>query len=184
MGLLKLTLLYREKRIQVKRKPPGMLGALLMGLAFALGWTPCIGPFLGAALTLAAEKETVTQGMILLLMFSLGLGIPFLLTSLAIDLFFRLFHRIKHYFHAIEVIGGALLMAIGILLFTGGFSRLAALAAGLPEIGLGPNGESLTLLSAFLAGLLAFLSPCVLPLIPGYISYVSGVSVHDSNDSH
>jgi len=179
MGVFQIPWLYREKRFQLANKPPGILGAFLMGLAFAFGWTPCIGPFLGAVLTLAAEKDTVLKGMLLLFVFSLGLGIPFLLTSLALQAFFVFFAKMKHYFHVVEIVGGGLLVAIGILLLTGGFTRLAMLASGL-EFGLnGPNGESLSLISAFFAGIIAFLSPCVLPLIPGYISYMSGISVQD-----
>lgn len=178
-GVVRIPLLYREKRVQIARKPPGILGALLLGFAFAIGWTPCIGPFLGATLTLAAEKETVRSGMLLLFAFSMGLGIPFLLVALALNTFFKAFERIKKHFHAIEIIGGSLLILIGILLITGSFTRLARLASGLPEIGLGPSGENLSLVSAFVAGLLAFLSPCVLPLIPGYISYVSGSTLQD-----
>lgn len=179
MGIFRIPWLYQEKRFQMTRKPPGMLGAFVMGLAFAFGWTPCIGPFLGATLALAAQKQTVTSGMILLFVFSLGLGIPFLLTSLAIKIFFSVFQRIKRYFHAIEIIGGILLAAMGILLLTGSFTRLNYLAVNLPELSLGPSGQNLSMLSAFAAGILAFLSPCVLPLIPGYISYVSGVSLED-----
>jgi len=180
IGIFRIPLLYREKRLQIAQKPPGIPGAILVGFAFAIGWTPCIGPFLGAAFALAAQKSTVASGMLLLFAFSIGLGIPFLLTALAIDAFFSAFGRIKRYFHAVEITGGALLVGIGLLLLTGSFTRLARLAAGLPEFGgLGPSADNLTLLSAFAAGLLAFLSPCVLPLIPGYISYVSGTSIRD-----
>lgn len=179
-GIKFLNFLYQEKRVQVTHKPPGLLGAFLMGLAFAVGWTPCIGPFLGAALTLAAEKNTVIQGMILLFTFSLGLGIPFLITSLAIGLFFTVFSKIKHYFHWIELLGGGLLIIIGIMLVSGEFTKLAALAGQFSNYGsLGPNGNNLSLITAFLAGTIAFFSPCVLPLIPGYISYISGVSVQE-----
>lgn len=178
-GVLKIPFLYQEKRMQIARKPPGFFGAFVIGFAFALGWTPCIGPFLGTTLALAAERQTVLSGMLLLFTFSLGLGIPFLLTSLALDAFFSLFGRIKKYFHTIEIVGGGLLVAIGALLVSGSFTRLASLASALPEIGLGPSGESLTFLSALAAGGLAFLSPCVLPLIPGYIAYVSGTSLQE-----
>lgn len=183
-GIFRIPFLYKEKRMQITKKPPGMLGAMVIGFAFALGWTPCIGPFLGATLALAAQKETVFSGMLLLFAFSIGLGIPFLLTSLAINAFLSAFQKIKKYFHWIEITGGALLVAIGILLLTGSFTRLASLAAGLPEFGLGPSGQNLSLISAFAAGVLAFLSPCVLPLIPGYISYVSGASLQELQQSN
>lgn len=130
-------------------------------------------------MALAAQKETVISGTLLLFVFSIGLGVPFLLAAAAIQMFFSVFSRIKKYFHWIEVMGGTLLTAMGILLLIGGFSRLASFAAGLPEFGLGPSGENLSIFSAFLAGLLAFLSPCVLPLIPGYIAYISGTRLED-----
>lgn len=179
MGILKLGFLYREKRFAVAPRRPGIVGAFLMGLAFAFGWTPCIGPFLGAVLALAAEKNTVGQGMFLLFAFSLGLGIPFLVTSLALGAFFSFFKKMKRHFHMVEIGGGALLVIIGILLLTGSFTRIAILAQGITPGFTGPDGNSLTLASAFAAGVIAFLSPCVLPLIPGYISYMSGVSVTD-----
>lgn len=178
-GILRIPFLYQEKRIQISQKPPGLAGAFILGLAFAFGWTPCIGPFLGAVLALAADKATVGSGILLLLAFSLGLGIPFLLAAAAIDYFFSAFQKIKHYFHWIEVIGGILLVVIGIFLITGSFTRLAGLASALPEIATGPSGDNLSILSAFIAGFLAFLSPCVLPLIPGYLSYMSGLTMQE-----
>ena len=88
MGLLKINALYRQAQIDVKRKPAGPLGAFVVGLAFAFGWTPCIGPILGSILALAAQEGTVTHGASLLAVYSLGLGVPFLATSLAVDRFF------------------------------------------------------------------------------------------------
>lgn len=125
MGLLKIGWLYREKRVQTSRKPAGPMGAMLVGLAFAFGWTPCIGPILSAILIVAAEQETIGQGVRLLAAYSLGLGIPFIVTSLAINQFFAAFGRIRRHYQAIEVASGGLLVAIGALLFTNRFTIIA-----------------------------------------------------------
>ncbi len=119
MGAFRLRFLEMEKRAHAQRKPAGPVGALLVGIAFAFGWTPCIGPILAGILALAALEQTVMKGVALLAIYSLGLGIPFLLTSLAIDRFFSVSARIRKHYHAIEVTSGALLVMIGVLIFTG-----------------------------------------------------------------
>jgi cytochrome c-type biogenesis protein len=118
LGLTPIALLNRQKRIELA-KPVGLWGAYAMGLAFAFGWTPCIGPILAAILAVAASEQTVAKGAGLLAVYSLGLGIPFLLTSLAIDRFFAAAKRIRQHYHAIELTSGALLIAIGVLILTG-----------------------------------------------------------------
>jgi cytochrome c-type biogenesis protein len=125
MGVLRIGWLYSEKRVQMGRKPAGPLGALLVGIAFAFGWTPCIGPILAGILTIAAGQETIAQGVQLLAVYSAGLGIPFLLTSLAINRFFAAFARIRRHYHLIEFVSGALLVAIGVLIFTDRFTIIA-----------------------------------------------------------
>ncbi len=120
-------ILYEQKTTEVKKKPPGPIGAFLVGLAFALGWTPCIGPILGAILLVASQQETVNQGMILLFAFSMGLGIPFVLTAAAINLFFKFFGVVRKYFLVIEIVGGILLILIGILLMTGNFEKISSI---------------------------------------------------------
>src|SRR4051794_29519866 len=112
MGLLRIGWLYSEKRVQVARKPAGPIGAVLVGVAFAFGWTPCIGPILAGILAIAAAQETVGQGVELLAVYSAGLGIPFLITGLAIDQFFTAFAKIRRYYRAIEFVSGGLLVAI------------------------------------------------------------------------
>jgi cytochrome c-type biogenesis protein len=119
MGVFRLAFLETEKRVHSQRKPAGPLGAMLVGIAFAFGWTPCIGPILGGILAIAGSKSTVSEGITLLAVYSLGLGIPFLLTSLAINQFFSAAKRIRKHYHAIEVASGALLIAIGLLIVTG-----------------------------------------------------------------
>ena len=119
MGVFRLAFLDTEKRVHQQRKPAGPLGAMLVGIAFAFGWTPCIGPILGGILAIAGSKNTVGEGVTLLAVYSLGLGIPFLITSLAINQFFGAAKRIRKYYHAIELTSGALLIAIGVLILTG-----------------------------------------------------------------
>ncbi len=119
MGVFKLAFLETEKRVHTQRKPAGPLGAMLVGIAFAFGWTPCIGPILGGILAIAGSRNTVGEGITLLAVYSLGLGIPFLLTSLAINQFFGAAKRIRRHYHAIELASGALLVAIGLLIVTG-----------------------------------------------------------------
>jgi cytochrome c-type biogenesis protein len=125
MGLLRIEWLYSEKRVQMNRKPRGVVGAFLVGLAFAFGWTPCIGPILAGILAIAGAQETVGQGVRLLAVYSLGLGIPFLLTAVAINQFFSAFAKIRKHYHAIEVTSGLLLCVIGVLIFTDKFTIIA-----------------------------------------------------------
>lgn len=118
MGVFRLAFLDNEKRAQTQRKPAGPVGAFLVGLAFAFGWTPCIGPILAGILVVAGSRETVAEGVVLLAVYSLGLGVPFLLTSVAIDRFFSIAAAIRRHYHAIEMTSGGLLVAIGVLIFT------------------------------------------------------------------
>jgi cytochrome c-type biogenesis protein len=118
LGVTRIALMFREKRMEVP-KPVGLWGAYVMGLAFAFGWTPCIGPILAVILAIAASEATVAKGAGLLAVYSLGLGIPFLLTSLAINQFFGAAKKIRRYYHAIELVSGALLIVIGLLIITG-----------------------------------------------------------------
>jgi cytochrome c-type biogenesis protein len=119
MGVFRLAFLETEKRVHSQRKPAGPLGAMLVGVAFAFGWTPCIGPILGGILAIAGSKNSVAEGVTLLAVYSLGLGIPFLITSLAINQFFGAAKRIRRYYHAIELASGALLIVIGVLIISG-----------------------------------------------------------------
>ena len=108
-----------ESRKLARESRAGPLGALLVGVAFAFGWTPCIGPILAGILAVAASRETVGEGVLLLAIYSLGLGVPFLLTSMAINRFFSVTAQIRRHYHAIELVSGGLLVAIGVLIFTG-----------------------------------------------------------------
>ena len=125
MGVLRIEWLYQEKRVQTTKQPVGLLGAALVGTAFAFGWTPCLGPILAGILAVAATGDTVGDGVRLLTAYSLGLGVPFLATALAIDRFFAAFAKIRRHYHKIELASGALLVAIGVLIFTNRFTIIA-----------------------------------------------------------
>lgn len=113
-GSVKLSFLDREKRIQLKAKPVSWLGSFVVGMAFGLGWTPCLGPILGGILVLAATRETMLAGVLLLSAYSLGLAVPLLLVSVGIKQALNLFGRAKRHFKLIKAASGILLVAIGI----------------------------------------------------------------------
>jgi cytochrome c-type biogenesis protein len=121
LGVFRLAFLYREARLTVA-KPPGLAGAYVMGLAFAFGWTPCIGPVLGSVMAVAGAQSTVGQGMSLLAVYSAGLGIPFLLAALFMGSFTRVLTRFKSQMGLIEKAMGGLLVVTGIAFLTGGIS--------------------------------------------------------------
>jgi cytochrome c-type biogenesis protein len=123
IGLLRIGWFSKEARFDTG-KPVSLLGAFVVGLAFAFGWTPCIGPILGSILALAAENGTVERGAILLGVYSLGLGLPFLGASLAVNRFFAAFARIRRHYRAIETVAGSLMIIVGVLIFTDRFSIL------------------------------------------------------------
>lgn len=124
LGVFRIRLLDREKRYHQKEKPIGLLGSFGVGVAFALGWTPCIGPILAAVLFYASTRETVGQGIWLLTVYSAGLGIPFLLAAIGIDRFVRFSQTFRRHFRAVEVFSGLLLIALGILILTDDISRI------------------------------------------------------------
>ncbi len=124
-GLLRINWLLSEKRASLTSRPLGLLGAYVVGLAFAFGWTPCIGPILGAILLYASQQETVSQGVVLLAAYSAGLGIPFLLSALAVNWFFKASSRLRRSMRVVEVASGVLLVGIGLLLVTGRLTVLA-----------------------------------------------------------
>ena len=125
MGVLRIEWLYQEKRVQTTKRPVGFVGAVLVGSAFAFGWTPCLGPILAGILAVAATQDTIGHGIRLLAAYSIGLGVPFLATALAINRFFAVFAKIRRHYHAIEVVSGGLLVAIGLLIFTNKFTVIA-----------------------------------------------------------
>jgi len=133
MGIWKIGLLYREKRFLHRSPPQGAVGAFITGVAFAFAWTPCVGPILGAILTFAATQETVSRGVLLLSVYSLGLGVPFLLAALGIQSFLTLFKRIKGSLRTIEVAAGLLIVVMGALMLTNNLTWISGQLAFLNQ---------------------------------------------------
>jgi cytochrome c-type biogenesis protein len=134
LGVLRPALLMRERKVQLARKPLGYLGSAFVGITFGAAWTPCIGPILGAILTLAAAQASVGHGAALLTAYSAGLALPFVVTALALDRFLAWFQRFRPYLVWVERIAGGLLILLGLLLVTDRFTLLASWLQGLtPE---------------------------------------------------
>ncbi len=125
LGVFRIGLLYREARIDVQKKPAGLLGAYVMGLAFAFGWTPCVGPVLAAILFVAGTEDTAFRGAGLLALYSLGIGIPFIVAGLFASRFIGWATRFKKHMHTVERVMGGLLVVTGVLFITGQMSRIA-----------------------------------------------------------
>ena len=126
IGLFKFGFMLPAKQIDLPAEKLGLFKAPLLGAAFAFGWTPCVGPILAAILTYAATMDTVGKGVMLLIVYSAGLGIPFLLTTVAMKGFFKLFSKIKKYMNFIQKISGAILVLLGILMITGKLTLITA----------------------------------------------------------
>jgi len=123
-GVLKVGLFGRTQQLQIHNKPAGYVGSFAVGLTFAIGWTPCVGPILGSILTLASNDKTVRQGISLLLAYSAGLGVPFLLSSVALGAFLRFFKRYRPFIPTVERVAGVLLVAVGVLVVTNYYTVL------------------------------------------------------------
>lgn len=124
-GIFKIKALYTDARLHSVKGGSTPWGAFVIGFAFAFGWTPCVGPILAVILTFAAAQESVLKGIILLAVYSLGLAVPFLLTSLGIERFLKFYSRFRSHMHALEVASGVLLIALGGLLVFGRFTLLS-----------------------------------------------------------
>ena len=134
LGLVRIGALDQERRLQFQHKPVGYLGSALVGMAFGAGWTPCIGPVLGAILSLAATSDSVSRGMLLLGVYSAGLAVPFLLAAVAVESFLGWFQRFRQYLPWVMRVSGILLVVVGLLMVTGQFTRMAGWLQGLtPE---------------------------------------------------
>jgi cytochrome c-type biogenesis protein len=126
MGLFRIGILDRERRLHLENKPVGFLGSSLVGMTFAAGWTPCLGPILAAILGLAGSTGDLDRGLLLLSAYSVGLAVPFLLAALAVDRFRDWFTRFRPWMIWVQRLSGLVLILVGALLVTGEFSRLAA----------------------------------------------------------
>ncbi len=123
-GVFSFSFLQREKKFHLHSKPIGYAGSFLVGVTFAAGWTPCVGPILSSILLYASTAEDMRSGVFLLLSYSLGLGLPFLVCSLALNSFLAVFQKARRYINLFTKIGGALLILVGILLLTNSFAVL------------------------------------------------------------
>jgi len=117
-GILNVKWLNMEKRLKVKRFSPGLFSSFFIGVAFGFGWTPCIGPILAGILAIASTQETLLKGMLLLAVYSLGLGIPFVITGFAIGIFMRFFEKYRKFIRWGEFAAGILLICLGVMIFT------------------------------------------------------------------
>lgn len=182
LRLLPIPFLQRDFRAHMSNKPSGYAGSTLVGLAFGAGWSPCIGPILAGIITIASAQGSALQGGILLGVYSLGFAIPFLIAAQILPSV----RRFNKYVGIIEKTGGVLLIIVGVLLLTNAINTFAPYLANLGSLesilGEGvflANGEAIpaTLYPlALAAGTLSFLSPCVLPILPGFMAYLTGVN--------
>jgi len=123
--IIHIPFLNNDTRFQLQNYRPGLIGSYIIGLSFAFGWTPCIGPILGSVLSIAASSETVTTGIILLMIYSAGLGIPFLLAAYGIGGFLKFLSKIRKYIRTIEIFTGLLLILFGFLILTNRIQEIA-----------------------------------------------------------
>lgn len=127
MGVLKIGFLNKTKKAEVEVKSTGFGGSVLFGIVFSIGWTPCVGAFLGSALMLASQQGTALQGIFMLVLYSVGLGIPFVLSAVLIDRLKSIFDAIKRNYRTINIVSGGLLVVIGIMMMTGLFAYVVRL---------------------------------------------------------
>lgn len=175
LDLIRIPWFYADTRAQYTGQRGTFGGSALMGIFFAAGWSPCIGATLGAILTMGLSQQTVGQAMWLASGYSLGLGIPFLAMALGLERALGWIKRIRPYQNYFKIASGLFIIAIGILLLTNTMTLIAiwAFQNGL-FIDFSTYTGALSYLTAIIAGLLSFLSPCVLPLVPAYLGYLSG----------
>lgn len=175
LDLIRVPWFYTDTRARYTGQRGTYGGSAVMGIFFAAGWSPCIGATLGAILTMGLSHETVGQAMWLASGYSLGLGIPFLALALMLDRATGLIKQMRRYQRTIQIVSGLFIIAIGLLLLTNTMTRIAiwAFQNGL-FIDFSTYTGAPSFLTAGIAGLLSFLSPCVLPLVPAYLGYLSG----------
>ncbi len=180
LRVIKIPFLYYDTRRQFAGRPElGFLSSFAMGMFFAAGWTPCIGLILGSILQLGFQGQTGSS-LLLAAGYALGLGVPFLIMGLLIDRLGRFLHKLTRYLRVIEIFTGVFLLGLGVLLISGELTSLIARLSGTFttfDEGLAAGVGTPTFFIAVLGGLLSFLSPCVLPLVPAYIGYLSGHAV-------
>jgi cytochrome c-type biogenesis protein len=182
LRLIPLPFLQRDLRAHLSHKPTGYAGSVLVGLAFGAGWTPCIGPILASIITVASARGSATQGAMLLTIYALGFAIPFVLAAQMLPAIGKL----SRYTGIIEKMSGGLLLLVGLVLLTGVLGRFSPYLASLGSFESLLGGSVLVLPGdsvpfslyplALLAGALSFMSPCVLPILPSFLAYLTGVN--------
>jgi cytochrome c-type biogenesis protein len=185
MRVINIPALYSDTRKGLGGVSKGVssVQSYLTGLSFAAGWSPCIGPFLGAILSLGATEELPTR-IGLLIAYTLGLGVPFLLVAALTDRMLPVLNKMKRHMRKIEIVSGLLLVGIGIAMLLGQISALSQQFSGVEGLeSLLPDTLQLSIPVAALAGLLSFVSPCVLPLVPAYIGYLGGYAINSAAKS-
>ena len=176
LELVRIPWFYADTRTQYTGQRGTYGGSALMGIFFAAGWSPCIGATLGAILTMGLSQQTVGQAMWLASGYSLGLGLPFLVMALGLERATGWVKGMRKYRQTIKIASGVFMIVIGLMLFTNTMTLIAiwALKNGFYVEKFARFAAAPTYLTAIVAGLLSFLSPCVLPLIPAYLGYLSG----------
>jgi cytochrome c-type biogenesis protein len=176
LEVIRIPWFYADTRAEYSGQRGTYGGSALMGVFFAAGWSPCIGATLGAILTMGLSQQTVGQAMWLASGYSLGLGIPFLIMALGLERATGWIKRMRKYRRTLQIVSGVFIITIGILLFTNTMSLIAiwAFKNGFYVEKFALFAAAPTYFTAILAGLLSFLSPCVLPLVPAYLGYLSG----------
>ena len=186
LRVLRIPWLYYDTRPEwAANRRGGWLASGLMGVFFAAGWTPCVGATLGAILTLGFTQQAAGQAMVLSSGYALGLGLPFLAIGLGMERAADLVRRFRKYVRKVEIASGLFLIIIGLMMVSG---RITLIAIWAQRNGLFldvPLGGAVvpTYLIALVAGLLSFLSPCVLPLVPAYVGYLSGHAIGSASRS-
>ena len=164
--------LNKEHKLKVKKFRISYVTSFIFGVAFAIGWTPCVGFILGGIYTLAATAPGT--GFALLFSYSLGLGIPFLLAGAFLSRFSGFLEKSQRFLKYFNIVGGIFLIAIGILVVTNYIGIISTFFLT-TEGSIGPTGQ-INFFIAFFAGLLTFFSPCILPLVPAFFSYIAGTT--------
>ena len=180
LGVLKVPFLDHEKRLRVRNLQQPSLASFLFGAGFGAGWSPCVGAILGAIITLASTQPT--SALLLMLAYSAGLGVPFILAGVFAQKTQGLIKRLGARLRYLQAGVGVVLIVLGVLIFTNQliyFAELTARSAFFTWIDVGLASLGMNIGIAFVAGLASFLSPCVLPLLPVYLAYLAGLAVQN-----
>jgi cytochrome c-type biogenesis protein len=174
LGILRIPFLDRDTRPEL-RGAGRVASSMLMGVVFAAGWSPCIGAVLGSILTLGMSEQGIAQAMVLSSGYALGLAIPFLIISLLMDRATSAVRALKGYMRPFQIGSGLLMIVMGVMLLTNQLFYISIWAQRMGlYVDLPTGGVTPTYLIAVLGGLVSFLSPCVLPLVPAYVGYLGG----------